>query len=204
MEKKLSAYILGVAMGIIIITFFNVFILNTNTYEKELVDLKESYSALLEEKNNIQTQLDTKIKELEDKEAEQKTEVEEPAEVEIVIEQNESHKKIADKLVEANIYPHKNDIMLILEILEYDKLEAEKYLVDYGVVSKHTNILRIYDEKSSKIRDVLSKERVIEDKDAFAKFQYMMNNNTGIKAGTKTFKVNSSLREIVDVLSDLK
>ena len=74
---------------------------------------------------------------------------------EIVINQNDSHEEIAGKLVEGNIYPHKNDIMLILEILEYDKLEAEKYLVDYGIVPKHTNALKLYDDKYSKQREFL-------------------------------------------------
>ena len=150
----------------------------------------------MEEKNNLQAQLDLKADETDDKEAN------EPAEAEIVINQNDSHDEIADKLVEGNIYPHKNDIMLILEILEYDKLEAEKYLVDYGIVPKHTNALKLYDEKSLRIREVLAKEQVIVDEDAFEKFQYMIDRSTKIKPGTKSFKVNSSLREIVDVLSN--
>lgn len=196
MEKKIATYLLGVAMGIIIMAFLNVLIFDTNTNEKALLDLKKSYESLLEEKSNLQAQLDLKADETDDKEAN------EPAEAEIVINQNDSHEVIADKLVESNIYPHKNDIMLILEILEYDKLEAEKYLVDYGIVPKHTNALKLYDEKSLRIREVLAKEKVIVDEDAFEKFQYMIDRSTKIKPGTKSFKVNSSLREIVDVLSN--
>lgn len=196
MEKKIATYLLGVAMGIIIMAFLNVLIFDTNTNEKALLDLKKSYESLLEEKNNLQAQLDLKADETDDKEAN------EPAEAEIVINQNDSHEEIAGKLVEGNIYPHKNDIMLILEILEYDKLEAEKYLVDYGIVPKHTNALKLYDEKSLRIREVLAKEKVIVDEDAFEKFQYMIDRSTKIKPGTKSFKVNSSLREIVDVLSN--
>ena len=196
MEKKIATYLLGVAMGIIIMAFLNVLIFDTNTNEKALLDLKKSYESLLEEKSNLQAQLDLKADETDDKEAN------EPAEAEIVINQNDSHEVIADKLVESNIYPHKNDIMLILEILEYDKLEAEKYLVDYGIVPKHTNALKLYDEKSLRIREVLDKEKVIVDEDAFEKFQYMIDRSTKIKPGTKSFKVNSSLREIVDVLSN--
>lgn len=201
MEKKIATYLLGVAMGIIIMAFLNVLIFDTNTNEKALLDLKKSYESLLEEKNNLQAQLDLKADETDDKEANDK-ETEEQAEAEIVINQNDSHDEIADKLVEGNIYPHKNDIMLILEILEYDKLEAEKYLVDYGIVPKHTNALKLYDEKSLRIREVLAKEQVIVDEDAFEKFQYMIDRSTKIKPGTKSFKVNSSLREIVDVLSN--
>ena len=201
MEKKIATYLLGVAMGIIIMAFLNVLIFDTNTNEKALLDLKKSYESLLEEKNNLQAQLDLKADEADDKEANDK-ETKEQAEAEIVINQNDSHDEIADKLVEGNIYPHKNDIMLILEILEYDKLEAEKYLVDYGIVPKHTNALKLYDEKSLRIREVLAKEQVIVDEDAFEKFQYMIDRSTKIKPGTKSFKVNSSLREIVDVLSN--
>lgn len=201
MEKKIATYLLGVAMGIIIMAFLNVLIFDTNTNEKALLDLKKSYESLLEEKNNLQAQLDLKADETDDKEANDK-EIKEQAEAEIVINQNDSHDEIADKLVEGNIYPHKNDIMLILEILEYDKLEAEKYLVDYGIVPKHTNALKLYDEKSLRIREVLAKEQVIVDEDAFEKFQYMIDRSTKIKPGTKSFKVNSSLREIVDVLSN--
>jgi ABC-type Na+ efflux pump permease subunit len=201
MEKKIATYLLGVAMGIIIMAFLNVLIFDTNTNEKALLDLKKSYESLLEEKNNLQAQLDLKADETDDKEANDK-ETKEQAEAEIVINQNDSHDKIADKLVESKIYPHKNDIMLILEILEYDKLEAEKYLVDYGIVPKHTNALKLYDEKSLRIREVLAKEKVIVDEDAFEKFQYMIDRSTKIKPGTKSFKVNSSLREIVDVLSN--
>lgn len=201
MEKKIATYLLGVAMGIIIMAFLNVLIFDTNTNEKALLDLKKSYESLLEEKNNLQAQLDLKADETDDKEANDK-ETKEQAEAEIVINQNDSHDEIADKLVESNIYPHKNDIMLILEILEYDKLEAEKYLVDYGIVPKHTNALKLYDEKSLRIREVLAKEQVIVDEDAFEKFQYMIDRSTKIKPGTKSFKVNSSLREIVDVLSN--
>ena len=201
MEKKIATYLLGVAMGIIIMAFLNVLIFDTNTNEKALLDLKKSYESLLEEKNNLQAQLDLKANETDDKEANE-NETKEQAEAEIVINQNDSHDEIADKLVEGNIYPHKNDIMLILEILEYDKLEAEKYLVDYGIVPKHTNALKLYDEKSLRIREVLAKEQVIVDEDAFEKFQYMSDRSTKIKPGTKSFKVNSSLREIVDVLSN--
>ena len=201
MEKKIATYLLGVAMGIIIMAFLNVLIFDTNTNEKALLDLKKSYESLLEEKNNLQAQLDLKANETDDKEANE-NETKEQAEAEIVINQNDSHDEIADKLVEGNIYPHKNDIMLILEILEYDKLEAEKYLVDYGIVPKHTNALKLYDEKSLRIREVLAKEQVIVDEDAFEKFQYMIDRSTKIKPGTKSFKVNSSLREIVDVLSN--
>ena len=201
MEKKIATYLLGVAMGIIIMAFLNVLIFDTNTNEKALLDLKKSYESLLEEKSNLQAQLDLKADETDDKEANDK-EIKEQAEAEIVINQNDSHDEIADKLVEGNIYPHKNDIMLILEILEYDKLEAEKYLVDYGIVPKHTNALKLYDEKSLRIREVLAKEQVIVDEDAFEKFQYMIDRSTKIKPGTKSFKVNSSLREIVDVLSN--
>ena len=201
MEKKIATYLLGVAMGIIIMAFLNVLIFDTNTNEKALLDLKKSYESLLEEKSNLQAQLDLKADETDDKEANDK-EIKEQAEAEIVINQNDSHEVIADKLVESNIYPHKNDIMLILEILEYDKLEAEKYLVDYGIVPKHTNALKLYDEKSLRIREVLAKEQVIVDEDAFEKFQYMIDRSTKIKPGTKSFKVNSSLREIVDVLSN--
>lgn len=201
MEKKIATYLLGVAMGIIIMAFLNVLIFDTNTNEKALLDLKKSYESLLEEKTNLQAQLDLKADEADDKEANDK-ETKEQAEAEIVINQNDSHDEIADKLVEGNIYSHKNDIMLILEILEYDKLEAEKYLVDYGIVPKHTNALKLYDEKSLRIREVLAKEKVIVDEDAFEKFQYMIDRSTKIKPGTKSFKVNSSLREIVDVLSN--
>ena len=201
MEKKIATYLLGVAMGIIIMAFLNVLIFDTNTNEKALLDLKKSYESLLEEKNNLQAQVDVKADETDDKEA-NGNETKEQAEAEIVINQNDSHEEIADKLVEGKIYPHKNDIMLILEILEYDKLEAEKYLVDYGIVPKHTNALKLYDEKSLRIREVLDKEKVIVDEDAFEKFQYMIDRSTKIKPGTKSFKVNSSLREIVDVLSN--
>ena len=201
MEKKIATYLLGVAMGIIIMAFLNVLIFDTNTNEKALLDLKKSYESLLEEKSNLQAQLDLKADETDDKEA-NGNETKEQAEAEIVINQNDSHEEIADKLVEGKIYPHKNDIMLILEILEYDKLEAEKYLVDYGIVPKHTNALKLYDEKSLRIREVLAKEQVIVDEDAFEKFQYMIDRSTKIKPGTKSFKVNSSLREIVDVLSN--
>ena len=201
MEKKIATYLLGVAMGIIIMAFLNVLIFDTNTNEKALLDLKKSYESLLEEKNNLQAQLDLKADVTDDIDANDK-ETKEQAEAEIVINQNDSHEVIADKLVESNIYPHKNDIMLILEILEYDKLEAEKYLVDYGIVPKHTNALKLFDEKSLRIREVLAKEKVIVDEDAFEKFQYMIDRSTKIKPGTKIFKVNSSLREIVDVLSN--
>ena len=201
MEKKIATYLLGVAMGIIIMAFLNVLIFDTNTNEKALLDLKKSYESLLEEKNNLQAQLDLKADVTDDIDANDK-ETKEQAEAEIVINQNDSHDEIADKLVEGNIYPHKNDIMLILEILEYDKLEAEKYLVDYGIVPKHTNALKLFDEKSLRIREVLAKEKVIVDEDAFEKFQYMIDRSTKIKPGTKIFKVNSSLREIVDVLSN--
>ena len=201
MEKKIATYLLGVAMGIIIMAFLNVLIFDTNTNEKALLDLKKSYESLLDEKNNLQAQLDLKADVTDDIDANDK-ETKEQAEAEIVINQNDSHDEISDKLVEGNIYPHKNDIMLILEILEYDKLEAEKYLVDYGIVPKHTNALKLYDEKSLRIREVLDKEKVIVDEDAFEKFQYMIDRSTKIKPGTKSFKVNSSLREIVDVLSN--
>lgn len=187
MEKKIATYLLGVAMGIIIMAFLNVLIFDTNTNEKALLDLKKSYESLLEEKNNLQAQLDLKADVTDDIDANDK-ETKEQAEAEIVINQNDSHDEISDKLVEGNIYPHKNDIMLILEILEYDKLEAEKYLVDYGIVPKHTNALKLYDEKSLRIREVLAKEKVIVDEDAFEKFQYMIDRSTKLNRELKALK----------------
>ena len=63
MEKKIATYLLGVAMGIIIMAFLNVLIFDTNTNEKALLDLKKSYESLLEEKNNLQAQVDVKADE---------------------------------------------------------------------------------------------------------------------------------------------
>ena len=81
MEKKIATYLLGVAMGIIIMAFLNVLIFDTNTNEKALLDLKKSYESLLEEKNNLQAQLDLKADETDDKEANDK-ETKEQAEAE--------------------------------------------------------------------------------------------------------------------------
>ena len=44
MEKKIATYLLGVAMGIIIMAFLNVLIFDTNTNEKVLLDVKGLYS----------------------------------------------------------------------------------------------------------------------------------------------------------------
>ncbi len=196
MGKKIATYLLGVAMGIILMLLFNTLIFDMNSNEKELLDLKETYENLMQEKNKLEAELDTKIKSEDSIEDSQKNTIE------INISQNESHEKIANKLVDEGVYSHKNDIMFILEILEYDKLEAEKYLVDYGVVPKHTNALKLYDEKSLRIREILSKEKIIEDEDSFEKFQYIIDRSTRIIPGNKIFKRNSSLREIIDILSN--
>lgn len=50
MEKKIATYLLGVAMGIIIMAFLNVLIFDTNTNEKALLDLKKAMKVFWKKK----------------------------------------------------------------------------------------------------------------------------------------------------------
>ena len=44
--------------------------------------------------------------------------------VEIEIKEEMTYSEIADSLIENEIYPHKNDLLMILELINYDKLKG--------------------------------------------------------------------------------
>lgn len=202
MGRKVATYLLGVAMGIIVMLSINVFFSQPNDLEDKLVNLQSDYDKLLDEKMLLEKEHQeiTSNTELEPKLDSEKDS--ENIEIKILVSDKDTHEQIAQNLVDQKIYPYKNDLMLILEMLEYDKVEAEKYLVDYGITSKHAIALKKYDEERIKIGEVLLKEKVIKNIDAFKKFQYILDENTKIIPGDKIFKQNSSLREIVDVLAN--
>lgn len=197
MGKNVATYLLGVAMGIIVMLSINMIFSQPNDLEDKLGHLQGAYDKLLDEKTLLEKNNQDLIS--------NKAELEknsENIEIKIKVSPKDTHEQIAQNLVDQKIYPYKNDIMLILEMLDYDKIEAEKYLVDYGITSKHAIVLKKYDEERIKIGEILLKEKVIENMDAFKKIQYILDSNTKTIPGDKIFKQNSSLREIVDVLTN--
>lgn len=198
MGKKVATYLLGIAMGIIVMLSINVIFSKPNDVEDKIVQMQSEYDKLLDEKKIIEEKYEKLSLKPETKDQENINNME----MKITIAPKQSHEQIAEELVKQKIYPFKNDIMLILEMLEYDKLEVEKHLVDYGITSKHAIALKKYDEERIKIGEILLKEKIIYDLDAFKKFQYILDESTVIIPGDKIFKQNSSLREIIDVLTN--
>lgn len=127
----------------------------------------------------------------------------EDQEIEITITKQMSYEAIADVLIEQGVYPHKNDLLMLMEMINYDKYRGAKVLSAKGIipdVAKHQAMLQRYDMQRYEIKKELYAKQLIQSEDAFSKVLYLLDGDTRILPGKKKFRHNLSLREIADVL----
>lgn len=200
-SKITAAYVLGITMGIIIMLFISVverpqnqLSVNTESQETELQNNPSMQIKVLEQQNSrLEKQLD-----------DLKTEGEiDQTPVKLIIENGMSNHTIADMLVTSGIYPHENDLLLILEMITYDKEKASEQMENIGQVQSadsHLRAFTIYEDNRDSITQSFISNDLIQDRKSFEKLIYIFKGSTNIKPGEKTFEKNISLREIVDIL----
>ena len=215
---KLS-YLLGIFLGIsVTILFFTVFSSkNSNT-----ADINIQNDKLILENNELKSQISQKDKEIEDltkkinlkseskdiqntntKNNEQKTEVSAKTKLKLDINKGMSHSEIADLLVSKGIYPHKNDLMMLMEMINFDRAKYSSKMLEGGYISSADSLnlaLSEIETNQYALSDYLGRRNLVEDPASFMKIIYIMDINNKIKYGIKEFETNSSLRQISDVL----
>lgn len=215
---KLS-YLLGIFLGIsVTILFFTVFSSkNSNT-----ADINIQNDKLILENNELKSQISQKDKEIEDltkkinlkseskdiqntkiKNNEQKIEVLAKTKLKLDIKKSMSHSEIADLLVSKGIYPHKNDLMMLMEMINFDRAKYSSKMLEGGYISSADSLnlaLSEIETNQYALSDYLGRRNLVEDSASFMKIIYIMDINNKIKYGIKEFETNSSLRQISDVL----
>lgn len=215
---KLS-YLLGIFLGIsVTILFFTVFSSkNSNT-----ADINIQNDKFILENNELKSQISQKDKEIEDltkkinlkseskdiqntntKNNEQKTEVLAKTKLKLDINKGMSHSEIADLLVSKGIYPHKNDLMMLMEMINFDRAKYSSKMLEGGYISSADSLnlaLSEIETNQYALSDYLGRRNLVEDSASFMKIIYIMDINNKIKYGIKEFETNSSLRQISDVL----
>jgi len=123
--------------------------------------------------------------------------------VEIEIKEEMTYSEIADSLIENEIYPHKNDLLMILELINYDKLKGAESMRNNGIiynVNTHKELLNNLETHNDKILEALRKDSLIQSPEDFGKLTYLFRKDIKTSPGIKVFRKNSSLREIADKL----
>ena len=123
--------------------------------------------------------------------------------VEIEIKEEMTYSEIADSLIENEIYPHKNDLLMILELINYDKLKGAESMRNNGIiynVNTHKELLNNLETHNDKILEALRKDGLIQSTEDFGKLTYLFRKDIKTSPGIKVFRKNSSLREIADKL----
>lgn len=123
--------------------------------------------------------------------------------VEIEIKEEMTYSEIADSLIENEIYPHKNDLLMILELINYDKLKGAESMRNNGIiynVNTHKELLNNLETHNDKILEALRKDGLIQNTEDFGKITYLFRKDIKTSPGIKVFRKNSSLREIADKL----
>lgn len=209
-HKLIAFYLLGLTMGILLFysvgSFFGGKFLWESTAKTEnmVVDQESMIKDIekLESENaRLKEMLDEKSQDHE--EDTEKQEKMETSSVELVVESPLNFEKIAEDLVENGVYPHKNDLLMVMEMIQYNKLQGVKVLSEKGIILDgrgHKNILTSYDTHRYAIRKILKQEGLIQDEEAFSKVLYLLDSGSVIKPGKKIFNKNISLREVADVL----
>lgn len=200
-------YILGIAIGICITLIFSMIIGKQTIIQTNENTVK--IAALEKEKKKID--IENAALKKENAELKKKTQTQEQAgkndakgkEVKLSITKDMNRSAIADLLVKNGVYSHKNDLMMIFEIININSRAYTLVLEDAGVMKYGGDFLwnlSSISQNSSTAADLLAKKGYVEDIDAFKKYIYLSSYTGGIKYGNKTFRENMSLREIADVL----
>lgn len=123
--------------------------------------------------------------------------------VEIEIKEEMTYSEIADSLIEHEIYSHKNDLLMLLELINYDKLKGAESMRNNGIiynVNTHKELLNNLETHNDKILEALRKDGLIQNTEDFGKITYLFRKDIKTSPGIKVFRKNSSLREIADKL----
>lgn len=211
MKKKIIlAYCMGLSMGVLLLTL-SISFLGGFSSSKDSFSL-QAQTMMSRENNKLFEEIESlkvQNKELSEqlqalKIASDKTEEStERKAVKIMISEPIVYEEIAKRLVEEKVYPYENDLLMLMEMLHYDKLKGTKALAEKGIIKDeygHRNILRKYDTARHEMKKVLFEKGLIQDQEAFAKMLYLLDVDTEILSGEKEFMTGMSLREIADVL----
>ena len=199
-SKITAAYVLGITMGIIIMLFLSA----VNGSQGQ-----QSVSIISEESSQNNSSMEIKVLEQQNSRLEKqledlKTNKEiDQAPVKLVIENEMSNSAIAKMLVSNGVYPHENDLLLILEMLSFDKEKASEQLESIGAVESaetHLRALTVYENRRDEIIQSFVSNDLVQDQKSFEKLIYIFRGSTNIRPGEKIFGKNISLREIVDIL----
>ena len=213
MKKNIfkQSYFLGMSMGIcisilIVIIFFS-FDKTSSKERAKLINENADLKSQLIEKDTKKEELNISINDLKMKNTEKKekseTDKTDAEKIVLDIRQDMSNSQIADLLVENEIYTHKNDILLIMEILNFDRYRYSEVLEKYGYISGSYELnqaLKQIENSQYGVTDALYSSGLVKDKNSFMKLLYLFDINNRIKYGQKQFNKNSSLREVCDIL----
>ena len=200
------SYLLGIFLGISIsILFFIIFEKkdsipsNINIQNEKLIledkEIEELTKKVNEKQENKQ---ESKLKN-----DGQKNENSAKTKVKLNIRQGMTNSEIADLLVSKGIYPHKNDLMMLMEMINFDRVKYSIQMQNGGYISSSDNLnvaLSEIETNQYALSDYLGRKNLVEDSASFMKIIYILDINTKLKYGIKEFETNSSLRQISDVL----
>ena len=174
--------------------------LNKNSQEVETISIEQEDNLVkdLQEKiNSLETENKSLLAKIE------KNESESEETVEIEIKDEMTYSEIADSLIEHEIYSHKNDLLMLLELINYDKLKGAESMRNNGIiynVNTHKELLNNLETHNDKILEALRKDSLIQSPEDFGKLTYLFRKDIKTSPGIKVFRKNSSLREIADKL----
>ncbi|MBP2026428.1 cell division protein YceG involved in septum cleavage [Acetoanaerobium pronyense] len=211
-SKNFFSYIMGFTMGALVILMSlglssslelqinKPLALNKNSQEVETISIEQEDNLVkdLQEKiNSLETENKSLLAKIE------KNESESEETVEIEIKDEMTYSKIADSLIEHEIYSHKNDLLMLLELINYDKLKGAESMRNNGIiynVNTHKELLNNLETHNTKILEGLKKDGIIQSAEDFGKLTYLFRKDIKTNPGIKEFRKNSSLREIADKL----
>ncbi len=215
-KVKLS-YLLGIFLGMsLTILFFIIFAQknsvpsNINIQNDKLIlentELKSQISQKDKEIEELTKKINANQKNTQESKAKndgQKSDVISKVKVKLDIKKGMTNSEIADLLVSKGIYPHKNDLMMLMEMINFDRVKYSKQMQDSGYISSADNFnlaLKEIETNQYALSDYLSRRGLVEDSASFMKVIYILDINNTLRYGVKEFETNSSLRQISDVL----
>jgi len=213
---KLS-YLLGIFLGMSLTILFFIIFAQKNSVPS---NINIQNDKLILENTELKSQISQKDKEIEEltkktnanqkntqeskaKNDGQKSDVSLKAKVKLDIKKGMTNSEIADLLVSKGVYPHKNDLMMLMEMINFDRVKYSKQMQDSGYISGADNLnlaLKEIETNQYALSDYLSRRGLVEDSASFMKVIYILDINNTLRYGVKEFETNSSLRQISDVL----
>ena len=191
--------ILGVCLSLVVLIF---------AYKNGVFHLEDNTRVLSEQNRKLEIELAEKnaqIDEMLNKNSKKTENIPDKkgGKVVVQIKQEMTNEQIANIIVKNGIYKHKNDLMMLLEMLNFNRLKYANILEENGAISSSyslNNELSQLENNQYISAEYLYNKKMIQDKASFMKIVYLMSPSVSIKYGKKEFVKDSSLREIGDVL----